>query len=155
MKKRNAFTLIEVLIVVIILGILATIAVPSFQGVVVKAKFSELHTTVAAIERTSDLFYLENGFYAAYGDGEVGNDLAYSTTQVRIDNFSTVLGIDIPGLNSIFVYGVYYDPARIYVRVREHYADWGILCYKYIEGANKGNWGVVGAHPWAQYFNIP
>lgn len=158
MPIQKGFTLLEVLIVVLILGILSSLALPTLQGAIIKSRMSELLATVAGIERTEYLFYLESEEYAAQNDGITGNDLPYSTTQANIDNFSSILGIDIPGMNSIFVYGVYYalssesgQPTSVYVRVRDHFSDWGILCRKVIQGPNKGKWQLWHAHPWYKY----
>lgn len=41
-KKNNGFSLIELMVVVAIVGILAAIAVPSYQKYIEKAKFSEI-----------------------------------------------------------------------------------------------------------------
>ena len=46
-----AFTLIELMIVVVIIGILATVAVPSYRGYTVKAKLAEGYVVVDAIKK--------------------------------------------------------------------------------------------------------
>ena len=48
MKKRNGFTLVEILIVVVILGILAAIVIPQFSNASEEAK------TVESGERPAD-----------------------------------------------------------------------------------------------------
>ncbi len=80
MLTRKGFTLIEVLIVVIILGILATIAVPQFTKIVEKTYGAELGTNVAAIQTGQAIYALENdGSYVA-ADGATAINASYSIT---------------------------------------------------------------------------
>lgn len=160
--RNNAFTLVELLIVIVIIGILVTIAIPQYQGMIIRSRIAaELYSTVDMIRKAEDIFYAENNFYAAAVDGVTGYDLWYSTTQAYINNFGTFLNIDIPGINSTFVYGVYYSiasngsPTSIFIRVRGHFTDWGILCRVYLEGSERGQWSVMGTHPWSKYLNPP
>lgn len=62
---KKGFTLIEVLIVVIILGILATIAIPQFTRVVERARRGEALTHIAALQTGERLFQLENDAFTA------------------------------------------------------------------------------------------
>ena len=58
MKKR-AFTLIEIMIAVAIIGILAAIAVPAYQGYTLKAKVSKLKVPMEAISGYLDSLIAE------------------------------------------------------------------------------------------------
>ncbi|MHA7812683.1 MAG: competence type IV pilus major pilin ComGC [Phycisphaerales bacterium] len=49
LKERKAFTLVEVLIVIVILGVLAAVAVPRFAGASDDAKASAVQSTVAGV----------------------------------------------------------------------------------------------------------
>ena len=64
MLKRKGFTLMEVLIVVIILGILATIAIPQFANMVKRARLAEAWTNLAAIRTAQSVYHLEHDTYA-------------------------------------------------------------------------------------------
>jgi len=62
--KRSAFTLVELLIVVIILGILAAVVIPQFSDASTDARLSSLMTNLQTIRGQIDLYKLQhNGAY--------------------------------------------------------------------------------------------
>ena len=72
MKRiQRAFTLIEVLVVVAILGILAAIVVPRLMDRPDEAKRIAAKADVGAIVQTLKLYRLDNGFYPSTEQGLV------------------------------------------------------------------------------------
>ena len=63
-KKSKGFTLIEMLVVVLIIGILAGIALPQYQSAVRKTRVAEAKITLRALVDATDRYFLQNG----YGD---------------------------------------------------------------------------------------
>ena len=57
---KRGFTLIELLVVVLIIGILASVAVPQYKKAVEKARFSKVLQRYYAVKRKADMFTLEN-----------------------------------------------------------------------------------------------
>lgn len=76
MNPRNtAFTLIELLIVVAIIGILAAIAVPNFLNAQVRAKVARVEGDLSALAVALESYYLDNNYYPNFMDAQHGNDL--------------------------------------------------------------------------------
>ncbi len=60
---HKGFTLIEVLITLAILGILAAIAIPAYNGYITTAKMSEAQNNLAALRLAEEENFLENNSY--------------------------------------------------------------------------------------------
>jgi type IV pilus assembly protein PilA len=60
-KMQKGFTLIELMIVVAIIGILAAIAIPSYQNYVKKSKFAEVVSMTGGYKTAVELCYNETG----------------------------------------------------------------------------------------------
>jgi general secretion pathway protein G len=61
--KNSGFTLIELLTVIAIIGILASIAVPSFQRSIVRAKEASLRNSLFVMRDVIDQYYADQGQY--------------------------------------------------------------------------------------------
>jgi prepilin-type N-terminal cleavage/methylation domain-containing protein len=61
--RRSGFTLIEILVVVLILGILASFAVPQYFKVVEKGKAAEAFTTFGDVHGAQDRYLAGTGQY--------------------------------------------------------------------------------------------
>lgn len=86
--KRNAFTLIELLIVVAIIAILAAIAVPNFLEAQVRAKVSRARTDLRTIATGLEAYFADNNKYPPNPDpsppSPSGYDVGFNVTPWRI-----------------------------------------------------------------------
>jgi len=67
--NQRGFTLIEIMVVVVILGVLAAIIVPKFLGRPDEAKVTKAKVDIKSLEEALGLFKLDNGFYPSTEQG--------------------------------------------------------------------------------------
>lgn len=63
--RRKGFTLLEVLIVVIIIGILAAIALPQYVTTIEKARSAEATSNIGALRSSMDRYWYDQGAFAS------------------------------------------------------------------------------------------
>ncbi len=68
-RFRRGFTLVEILVVVVILGLLATLVAPRVIGRGEEAKRTSTLVQIREIEQALDLYKLDNGFYPVTDQG--------------------------------------------------------------------------------------
>ena len=81
MDKKNGFTLIEIMVVIVIMGILAAVGVPKLFGMIAKAKTTELLSAAGTYIHLEDAYlHQERGVgswkdigYTAPGNGKTSN----------------------------------------------------------------------------------
>ena len=69
LRGRSGFTLIEIMVVIVILGLLAALVVPKLIGRTEEAKKTQARVQIRNIEQALGLFKLDNGFYPATDQG--------------------------------------------------------------------------------------
>ena len=91
--RRKGFTLVELMVVILIVGILAAVAIPLMQGRINKAKWSEANATAGTIRTAIRAYAAETS--VATAQGLVGNALDDGTTQ-------SALGFSANDLNGTY-----------------------------------------------------
>lgn len=114
--SRSAFTLIELLIVVAIIGILASIAVPNYLQAQVRSKVARTQADMRTLGASTELYRADAGSYPQDGDDissidptnfNVAQRLSVLTTPISyisrlpVDPFH-ILPLNFPGASAFF-----------------------------------------------------
>ena len=105
-KSQSAFTLVELIVVVVIIGILSSIAIPSFQNASDKAKQKEASTLLGSYLKAAQAYYTEYG-QLAYRTSEIGQYVSvsacrYNNAQQCKTNSNAILNYSNSGQTSFY-----------------------------------------------------
>lgn len=67
-RKQSGFTIVELLIVIIVIGILATLVLVTFTGVQQKARNTQRQTDIKAVASHLETYNAEKSYYPMIGD---------------------------------------------------------------------------------------
>jgi len=104
MAKQGGFTLIELMVVVVVIGILAAIGYPSYTDYVRRGKIAEATSTLADWRTKMETYYLDNRNYGAGACGvaaPAGGSLKYFTYTCATDGQTytlTASGVSAQGM---------------------------------------------------------
>ena len=91
-NTRRGFTLIELLVVVLIIGILASVALPQYNKAVMKARATEIKTFISSVEKAMDLWLLEHDGYPSSGS----NYIPWDELDIDVSSYCTSIASTSP-----------------------------------------------------------
>jgi type IV pilus assembly protein PilA len=93
MKNKKGFTLVEIMIVVVIIGLLAAMAIPAFNKVRQSSRESAVKNNLRQLANAADQYMLQEGVtQAAYAD------VVGTQTNKYIKSIKSVAGEDYTGI---------------------------------------------------------
>ncbi len=163
MTKQQAFTLIELLIVVAIIGILAAIAVPNFLNAQVRAKIARVEGDIKALSTAMEVYRLD---YNDYPNSSTAGNLQSLTRMEELVETNCISSIPIDPFNKYGVEGhlspkeyIYHNdtasewPKGVFESLRAHHYSptaetphWIIISFG--PDQTTQDWDVGGSIPW-------
>jgi len=108
MGHHRGFSLVELVIVVVIIGVLSAVAVPRISSAAKGAKAEALLATLTNVRKAIDVYYAEHGKYPGYTPGTTTPNNTIFINQLM--DYSSETGATNGVGNSTFLYGPYLRP---------------------------------------------
>ena len=102
-KASQAFTLIEIMVVLIIIAIMASFIVPSVINRPDEARLTKVKNDIMALEGALDLYKLDNGRYPSNSEGlkiPISKEENTYLKRLPLDPWSHAYQYDNPGRNN-------------------------------------------------------
>jgi len=79
-KNTSGFTIVELLIVIVVIGILAAITIVAFNGIQNRAENTKTTQALTSVAKALQLYRVDNGDYPTSVDGCIGTSTTYTAS---------------------------------------------------------------------------
>ena len=91
-RVAKGFTLIEVMIAVVVVGVLSAVAVPAYQAYVIRARMAEAFTGLGGVQLAAEQYWANNRTYVGtlpkpFPLPVVGDNFTYSVTKATTSEY--------------------------------------------------------------------
>lgn len=100
LRKQDGFTIIELLIVIAIIGILATLVLTNFSSAQAKGRDSVRQNDIGALSRSLELYHTENGAYPAEPAANLAALIEGVNADTITDEANNIIAISITDANA-------------------------------------------------------
>jgi prepilin-type N-terminal cleavage/methylation domain-containing protein len=142
LRKVEAFTLVELIIVVIIVGILASLGLTQYSQIVEKSRLAEAKVNIGVMRQLAHEYYLNNGDMSGITSDDVGgagvcNSGSFyryivggkTATEVALDAYRCTSGGKSPNASRQYVFWMVYVPSTGQSTWYCHYSDNWSTCF--------------------------
>tara|TARA_B100001250_G_scaffold101066_1_gene84985 strand:- start:232 stop:714 length:483 start_codon:yes stop_codon:yes gene_type:complete len=124
-KKQSGFTIVELLIVVVVIGILAAIVIVAYNGIQDSARATAKISDIKTMQKAIELYYAKNGTYPNTGGGwlyqrSAGNNFIPGVVPEFMSKLPEITdGPTGSNTNNTYIYrsdtaGTWYELKRLY-----------------------------------------
>lgn len=99
MKKVSGFTLIELMIVVVVIGILAAIAIPNYQDYLKKSRRADATGTLTSLSAAMERYYTQHNSYLGTAQGTLPS-APLAPLSAQVGNSNKYYNLTIQNLNA-------------------------------------------------------
>lgn len=97
-RARDGFTMIELLVVIVIIGVLAAIAMPRFADSKRKAYVAAMKSDLRNVVSAAESHFADDGTYATWGGPAATNQITLTYVGTQNDWKATATHSAVPGL---------------------------------------------------------
>lgn len=82
-RRQSGFTIVELLIVIVVIGILAALVITTYSGIQAKARNSKRQTDIQSLQTQLEAYFAQAGHYPSLADMNQTSDPNWLSTNMK------------------------------------------------------------------------